>query len=141
LKINKDILYGLLPKWWSILFWICIAIIVCGNTLTGETRPSIKRVIKQTAGDTLTFKVNGLVCSFCAHGLNKGIGKMDYTDEKGILVDINNQIVKVVLDKKYKAIPSSIINQTIKVIRDSGYEVHKITYQNRVIMIIPKNKI
>jgi len=27
------------------------------------------------------------------------------------------------------------------VIQDSGYEVHKITYQNRVIMIIPKNKI
>jgi len=86
-------------------------------------------------GDTLTFKVNGLVCSFCAHGLNKGIGKMDYTDEKGILVDINNQIVKVVLNEKYKAIPSSIINQTIKVIEDSGYEVHKITYQNKVIIV------
>ena len=91
--------------------------------------------------DTLTFEVKGLVCSFCAHGLNKGIGKMDYTNEKGIFVDINNQIVKVVLNKKYRAIPSLVINQTIEVIRDSGYEVHKITYQNRVIMIIPKNKI
>ena len=92
MKINKDILYGLLPKWWSVVMWLCIGIIICGNTLTGETRPSIKRVIKQTAGDTLTFKVNGLVCSFCAHGLNKGIGKMDYTDEKGILVGdvVNN---------------------------------------------------
>ena len=94
-----------------------------------------------TVGDTLTFEVSGLVCSFCAHGLNKGIGKMDYTDEKGIFVDINNQIVKVVLNKKYRAIPSSVINQTIEVIQDSGYEVHKITYQNRVIMIIPKKKI
>ena len=127
--------FNLAPKWWSILFWICIAIIVCGNTLTGETRPSIKRVIKQTAGDTLTFEVKGLVCSFCAHGLNKGIGKMDYTDNKSIFVDINNQIVKVVLNKKYKSIPSSIINQTIKVIVDSGYEVHKITYQNKVIIV------
>ena len=127
--------FNLAPKWWSILFWICIAIIVCGNTLTGETRPSIKRVIKQAAGDTLTFEVKGLVCSFCAHGLSKGIGKMDYTDEKGILVDINNQIVKVVLDKKYKSIPSSVINQTIKVIEESGYEVHKITYKNKVIIV------
>ena len=133
--------YNLAPKWWSILIWICIGIIICGNTLTGETPSSIKRVIKQAAGDTLTFEVKGLVCSFCAHGLNKGIGKMDYTDKKSIFVDINKGIVKVVLKKKYKAIPSSVINQTIEVIQDSGYEVHKITYQNRVIMIIPKNKI
>ena len=115
----------LLPKWWSIVIWILAIVILCGNQLNSQT---------YTAGDTLTFEVKGLVCSFCAHGLNKGIGKMDYTNGKGILVDINNQIVKVVLDKKYKAIPSSIINQTIKVIQDSGYEVHKITYQNRVIM-------
>ena len=112
------------------MIWILAAILLCGNQLNSQT---------YTAGDTLTFKVKGLVCSFCAHGLNKGIGKMDYTDEKGILVDINNQIVKVVLNKKYRAIPSLVINQTIKVIQDSGYEVHKITYQNRVIMIIPND--
>ena len=138
---KEQMKFNLAPKWWSVVIWICIGIIICGNTLTGETPSSIKRVIKQAAGDTLTFEVKGLVCSFCAHGLSKGIGKMDYTDEKGILVDINNQIVKVVLNKKYRAIPSSVINQTIEVIQDSGYEVHKITYQNRVIMIIPKNKI
>jgi ribosomal protein L24E len=98
---------------------------------------SISRLVGQTdtVGDTLTFKVNGLVCSFCAHGLNKGIGKMDYTDNKSVFVDINNQIVKVVLNEKYKKIPSSVINQTIKVIEDSGYEVHKITYQNKVIIV------
>ena len=32
-------------------------------------------------------------------------------------------------------IPSSVINQTIKVIEESGYEVHKITYQNKVIIV------
>ena len=127
----KKILRDLSPKWWSIAIWILAAIVLCGNQLNSQT---------YTAGDTLTFEVKGLVCSFCAHGLSKGIGKMDYTDEKGILVDINNQIVKVVLNKKYRAIPSSVINQTIEVIQDSGYEVHKITYQNRVIMIIPKEK-
>ena len=123
------------------IYWIVGIVVMLGWTdlVWGKTPSSIKRVIKQTAGDTLTFKVNGLVCSFCAHGLNKGIGKMDYTDEKGILVDIDNQIVKVVLNKKYRAIPSLVINQTIKVIEDSGYEVHKITYKNRVIMIIPND--
>ena len=78
-------------------------------------------------GDTLTFKVKGLVCSFCAHGLNKGIGKLDYTDKKSVLVDINNQTVKVVILKE----PD--IEKTIKVITDSGYEISKITYKNEVV--------
>ena len=80
-----------------------------------------------TVGDTLTFKVSGLVCSFCAHGLNKGIGKMDYTDKNNVFVDINNQIVKVVILKE----PN--IEETIKVITDSGYDVSRITYKNEVI--------
>ena len=78
-------------------------------------------------GDTITFKVNGLVCSFCAHGLNKGIGKMDYTDEKSVFVDINNQTVKVVILKE----PN--IGKTIKLITDSGYEVHIITHKNEIV--------
>ncbi len=118
------------------IYWIVGIIVLLGWTdlVWGKTPSSTKTVINQTAGDTLTFKVNGLVCSFCAHGLNKGIGKMDYTDKNNVFVDINNQIVKIVFNKKYKAIPSSIINQTIKVIENSGYEVQKITYQNKVIV-------
>ncbi len=80
-----------------------------------------------TVGDTLTFEVKGLVCSFCAHGLNKGIGKMDYTDENNVFVDIKKQIVKVVILKE----PN--IEKTIKVITDSGYDVSKITHANEVI--------
>ena len=52
--------------------------------------------------DTLTFKVNGLVCSFCAYGLTKGIGGLPFTDEKSIFVDIENQIVKVAQDDMKK---------------------------------------
>ena len=78
-------------------------------------------------GDTITFKVNGLVCSFCAHGLNKGIGKMDYTDENNVFVDINKQTVKVVILKE----PD--IEKTIKLITNSGYDVSRITHANKVI--------
>jgi len=78
-------------------------------------------------GDTLTFKVSGLVCSFCAHGLNKGIGKLDYTDKKSVFVDINNQTVKVVILKE----PD--IEKTIKVITDSGYDISKITHENEIV--------
>ena len=74
--------------------------------------------------DTLTFKVKGLVCSFCAHGLNKGIGKLSFTDEKSIFVDIQNQIVKVALNENYKVVPH--LKQTIKLIRETGYEVDKV---------------
>ena len=74
--------------------------------------------------DTLTFKVNGLVCSFCAHGLTKGIGNLPFTDEKSIFVDINNQIVKVALNQNYKVIPH--LKNTIEVIKESGYEVDKV---------------
>ena len=74
--------------------------------------------------DTLTFKVKGLVCSFCAHGLTKGIGKLPFTDEKSIFVDIQNQIVKVALNENYKVIPH--LKQTTELIRKTGYEVDKV---------------
>ena len=74
--------------------------------------------------DTLTFKVNGLVCSFCAHGLTKGIGGLPFTDEKSIFVDIENQIVKVALNQNYKVIPH--LKNTIEVIKERGYEVDKV---------------
>ena len=84
-----------------------------------------------TVSDTLMFKVNGLVCSFCAHGLNKGIGKMAYTSKEKVFVDIDNQIVKVILNRRHKRLPSSIINQTITVIVESGYEVNKVFFNGR----------
>lgn len=79
-------------------------------------------MISASGQDTLTFKVEGLVCSFCAHGLNKGIGKLPFTDE--IWVDIKNQIVKVAVNKDYKADPH--LKQTIELIKETGYEVDKV---------------
>ena len=95
-----------------------LLIILLASILTAQT---------YTVGDTITFKVSGLVCSFCAHGLNKGIGKMDYTDEKSVFVDIKKQTVKVVILKE----PN--IEETIKLIKDTGYDVSKITHVNEVI--------
>ena len=132
MKIDKDIL----PKWWSVMIWILGFLLFLGWTdlVWGQTYNYSDWMkgygIEQHTfdiGDTLTFKVSGLVCSFCAHGLNKGIGKLDYTDKKSVLVDINNQTVKVVILKE----PD--IEETIKVITDSGYDVSKITHANEVI--------
>ena len=95
-----------------------LLIILLASILTAQT---------YTVGDTITFKVSGLVCSFCAHGLNKGIGKMDYTDEKSVFVDIKKQTVKVVILKE----PN--IEETIKLIKDTGYDISRITHANKVI--------
>ena len=104
----------------KILHWIFGILLFCvwADLVWGQT---------YTVGDTLIFEVKGLVCSFCAHGLNKGIGKMDYTDEKSVFVDINNQTVKIVILKE----PD--IEKTIKLITDSGYEVYLITHENEIV--------
>ena len=105
----------------SFIKGLIIGLLIChfmGSTAEAQT---------YNVGDTLTFKVSGLVCSFCAHGLNKGIGKLDYTDKNNVFVDINNQIVKVVILKE----PN--IEETIKVITDSGYDISKITHKGKEI--------
>ena len=76
----------LLPKWWSIILWLII-MVVCSDLLQGSPNGiTVKGQIvveydfgqrptrRDSSGVTLIFEVKGLVCSFCAHGLNKGIG-------------------------------------------------------------------
>jgi hypothetical protein len=79
--------------------------------------------------DDLILQVKGLVCSFCAHGLQKGMSKLNFVDKKrytkGIYTDITHQYVKVGLKKNKK--PN--IDKALIVIQDAGYEVIK-TYLN-----------
>ena len=79
--------------------------------------------------DDLVLQVKGLVCSFCAHGLQKGMSKLNFVDKKrytkGIYTDITHQYVKVGLKKNKK--PN--IDKALSVIQDAGYEVIK-TYLN-----------
>ena len=75
--------------------------------------------------EDLVFRVKGLVCSFCAHGLQKGLSKLKFVDKKkytkGIHTDINHQYVVVGL-KKGEEIN---VDDAIDVITDAGYEVSK----------------
>tara|TARA_B110000914_G_C15239436_1_gene343386 strand:+ start:172 stop:561 length:390 start_codon:yes stop_codon:yes gene_type:complete len=79
--------------------------------------------------DDLILQVKGLVCSFCAHGLQKGMSKLNFVDKKkytkGIYTDITHQYVKVGLKKNKKL----NIDKALGVIQDAGYEVIK-TYLN-----------
>ena len=75
--------------------------------------------------EDLVFQVKGLVCSFCAHGLQKGLSKLKFVDKKkytkGVYTDITHQFVKVGLKKNKK--PN--IDKALNVITDAGYEVLK----------------
>ena len=75
--------------------------------------------------EDLVLQVKGLVCSFCAHGLQKGLSKLKFVDKtkytKGVYADITHQFVKVGLKKNEE--PN--IDKALDVIADAGYEVLK----------------
>ena len=64
--------------------------------------------------------VNGMVCSFCAQGIEKNFLKMDAT--KDVFVDLKNKVV-ILEFKDGKSISEKSIVQEIN---DSGYDVVKI---------------
>ena len=75
--------------------------------------------------EDLVLQVKGLVCSFCAHGLQKGLSKLKFVDKtkytKGVYADITHQFVKVGLKKNKE--PN--IDKALDVITEAGYEVLK----------------
>jgi mercuric ion binding protein len=76
--------------------------------------------LSQMALASVKVTVNGMVCSFCAQGIEKRISKMDET--KAVFVDLKNKVV-VVEPKEGKTLNEKLISQEIK---DSGYDVVKI---------------
>lgn len=76
--------------------------------------------LSQVSIASMKITVNGMVCSFCAQGIEKSIMKMD--DTKAIFVDLKNKVV-VIEAKEGKSLNEKLISQEIK---DSGYDVVKI---------------
>lgn len=72
------------------------------------------------AANSIQATVNGMVCAFCAQGIEKRIGKMDAT--KAVFVDLKRRTVVVEardgMPLDAKAITTEII--------DSGYDVVKL---------------
>jgi copper chaperone CopZ len=76
----------------------------------------------EVASNRVTIEVNGIVCSFCAYGLEKALGKMDGIDDahygNGVLVEIESQRVTFAF-KKGAAIDFADVYERIK---DAGYD-------------------
>ena len=76
--------------------------------------------LSQASLASMKVTVNGMVCSFCAQGIEKSLLKMDET--KAVLVDLKNKVV-VVEAKEGKTLNEKEIRQEII---DSGYDVTKV---------------
>ena len=76
--------------------------------------------LSQASFASMKVTVNGMVCSFCAQGIEKSLLKMDET--KAVLVDLKNKVV-VVEAKEGKTLNEKEIRQEIV---DSGYDVTKV---------------
>jgi len=85
--------------------------LVCAIALMGLSQASLA---------SMKVTVNGMVCSFCAQGIEKSLLKMDET--KAVLVDLKNKVV-VVEAKEGKTLNEKEIRQEII---DSGYDVTKV---------------
>lgn len=69
---------------------------------------------------SMKVTVNGMVCSFCAQGIEKSISKMGET--KAVFVDLKNKVV-IIEPKQGKTLNEKEISAEI---RDAGYDVVKI---------------
>ena len=72
------------------------------------------------AADSLKATVNGMVCAFCAQGIEKTISKIDAT--KAVFVDLRGRVV-LVEGKEGRSLDPKAIGAAIV---DAGYDVVKI---------------
>ena len=76
--------------------------------------------VAQAAIQTIKVEVNGMVCAFCAQGIEKKIRSLTQTQD--VYVDLRNKVVAVQLKDGQK-----LSHDTVKdLIKDAGYDVTKI---------------
>ena len=74
----------------------------------------------QAAIQTIKVEVNGMVCAFCAQGIEKKMRSLAQTQD--VYVDLRNKVVAVQLKDGQK-----LSHDTVKdLIKDAGYDVTKI---------------
>ena len=69
------------------------------------------------AASSIKAKVNGMVCAFCAKGIEKKLQALPQS--QAVFVDLKNQLVALEL-KEGQSVP---LDQFRQIIKDAGYEV------------------
>ena len=107
-------------------FILPIALLGVVSAQTVELNDKTITILK----DEVVLEVRGLVCSFCAVGLQGGLSSLKYVDKKkynnGVFVDVEYQYA-VIAEKSDQDID---IDEAITMITKSGYEVLSV-YTNR----------
>jgi len=73
-----------------------------------------------SAATSIKATVNGMVCAFCAQGIEKRLSKLPAA--KAVFVDLKEKVVAVEA-KEGQTLDSHVISEEIK---DAGYDVSKI---------------
>ena len=81
----------------------------------------IMAIAGQANADTIKASVNGLVCAFCATGIEKTFKKQPAVDQ--VVVDLDNKLVTISTKPKQELDDATIT----KLINDAGYSVTGIT--------------
>lgn len=82
---------------------------------------------KQNQKNKVVIEMKGLVCSFCAAKVRRGLKKLSFIenkDKKSIIVDIENQIA-FFIKKEGKKIDFKKLK---KIVNKAGYEILKINF-------------
>jgi len=87
--------------------------IIISLALAGAALPAI-------SANSIKATVNGMVCAFCAQGIEKTMSKMDAT--KAVFVDLKSRVV-LVEAKEGKTLDEKAISAAIV---DAGYDVVKL---------------
>ena len=104
----------------KILIKTCAAL-ACALSVSWAAAQSLPLPENQ-APNRLLLDVDGVVCSFCSHGVKKKLSKLPYIDKSqysdGIYVDIEQQQVLVAIT------PGAVVDveAAFKAVRDGGYD-------------------
>lgn len=79
------------------------------------------------SAETIEMKVHGMVCGFCAQGIEKSLRKHPATSD--VLVSLENKLV-VVQTHDGQEIPDTALAKAIK---DAGYDLKEISRSERPI--------
>ena len=99
-----------------------VAPILSAGQAEKPVTPDTNALPVTVAEDQIIVKVDGVVCSFCANGLRKGLCKLDFVDTKkkgkGISLDAKKQLLTIQLKKDAKV----DLKKVFASIRKGGYK-------------------
>ena len=98
--------------------------LLLSNNVTAKERPTPVQI----RSDELVIQIDGIVCSFCANGVEKNLSKLTFIDSSrfgnGVLININTGRVTLALAKNIQPDLAGIY----QAITEGGYTLNKVYF-------------